>query len=219
MAAQVCLFSNFSSLNPKPTKVYCDTSFLIDLLYYNENIISNPSRLEPRNIACFDFYNLLVANGVELVTSVYGYSELMHFYFFKYPNGMNDAIKAHVRANSAVYASARRYTLTEKYKFFISRFPIDFETAFNGISHRIDRVEKFLTSLGVTVKYPLPSPRLTNISRNVIEYASLLLESFHTIESNDALHVSIADYLSITDIIALDNSFKSIDDITVYAFN
>ncbi len=217
MAAQVQLFSNFSSLNPKPTTLYCDTNFLVCLLFYQDNHISNPAFLAQRDIACFNFYNNVVNNGIELVTSVYGYSELMHYYFFNYTNGMYNVVRNHVRANRTAYSGKNK--IHDKYKYFISRYPSDFKTAFSQIAHRIDRVDKFIARLGVTVKYPLPSPRLTNISKNIIEYASLLLESFPPIESNDALHVSIADYLRITDIVSLDDAYKNIDDITVYTYN
>lgn len=105
----------------------------------------------------------------------------------------------------------------EKYKYFAKHYPADFAIAFKQIAHRIDEADKFLVKIGVKILYPLPSPDLSNISKKIVDFASILLDSFPNLESNDAMHLSIADYLNITDIISLDDSYKDVDTFTIFA--
>lgn len=215
MAAQVVLFSNYPSLIPKPARLYCDSNFLIRLLFYNDNA-ATPSNLTPRDIGCHQFYSLLSQYGCELVTSVYGFSELIHFYFFRYgQNGMYEVVRNFFRKNNVVLTGS----IHDKYKYFIKNYPSDFAAAFQKIAHRIDKADAFLTQTGIKILYPLPSPRLTNISKLITEYAAILLDAFPKLESNDAIHLAIADYLNIQSVISLDDAFKDVDGYTIFSYN
>ena len=215
MAATVHYFRDFSALNPKPAHLYCDSNFLIRLLFYSDNF-ANPSVLSPRDIACYDFYKETQQHGVALVTSAYGYSELLHFYFFLYEYGLYSVTKDFFRT-MGITPPAK--SIHEQFKYFIKNYYSDFLAAFQRISHRVERVETFLDQIGITVRYPLPSPHLTNISKNIIDFASVLVEAFPGLESNDAMHLSIADYLGINEVVSLDDSFKNIDTFIIFAFN
>lgn len=215
MPANVILFRDYPSLLEKPSRLYCDTNFLITLLFYNDNA-ANKAKLTAKEKDCFQFYSQTQQNNSELVTSVYGFSELIHFYFFWYgPDGMYNVVKKFlVKKNIVLNCS-----IHDKYKYFIKSHPADFLTAFNKISHRIAKAEEFLNQIGVKILYPLPSPRLTNVSKSIVEYASILLDAFPNIESNDAMHLSIADYLNITSLISLDTAYKDIDGFTILTLN
>lgn len=215
MPANIILFQNYPSLATKPPRLYCDANFLIRLLYYHDNA-ATPAILKPEDIKCYQFYEQLKQNNADLVTSVYGFSELIHFYFFWYGNnGMYRVVQNFLRQNSIT----GRGPIHEQYKYFIRRFPTDFISAFNRISHRIDKAETFLSQIGVRILYPLPSPQLTNISKSIVEYASILLDAFPKLESNDAMHLSIADYLSVPYIISLDEAYKDVDGLTLLTLN
>ncbi len=216
MPAQVVLFSAYSSVNPKPKQVYCDSNFLIRLLFYHDNA-NNPGVLAPKDIDCYNFYNQLTTNGSELITSVYGFSELIHFYFFNYgTDGMYQAVKSFMTQNRINLPNT---SVHDRYKYFIKNYPADFNAAFSRIRHRIHKADTFLNQLGVKVLYPLPSPDLSNISRSIVDYASILMDAFPKLESNDAMHLSIADYLNIEHIVSLDEAYKDVDSFTIYARN
>jgi hypothetical protein len=215
MAAQVVLFSDYPSFTPKPARLYCDSNFLIRLMYYHDNA-TNPSILTSRDIGCYQFYTALSQNGCELVTSVYGFSELIYYYFFWYGKyGMYQVVRDFFRNNNVVLSGS----IHDKYKYFIKTYPADFTAAFQKIAHRIDKADAFLTQAGIKILYPLPSPRLTNISKLITEYAAILLDAFPKIESNDAMHLAIADYLNIQAVISLDDGFKDVDGYTIFSYS
>ncbi len=214
MPAQVVLFTNYPSVNPKPSRVYCDSNFLIKLLFYHDNIVANPAVITQKERDCYNFYTQLKSNGSELITSVYGFSELIHFYFFSYGEyGMYPVVKKFLASR---HIDLPKKTIHEKYKYFITKYPADFAAAFSRIAHRINKADTFLTAAGVKILYPLPSPDLSNISKSIVDYAGILLDAFPKLESNDALHLAIADYLSVNDIVSLDEAFKEVDSFTIY---
>ena len=70
---------------------------------------------------------------------------------------------------------------------------------------------------GIRSLHPLPSPQLTNVTRNVINFASVLKDFYVSLESNDALHFSIATYLNAEAIVSLDDGSCAADHFTIYA--
>lgn len=215
MPADIVLFKDYPSLSLKPSRLYCDSNFLIKLLFYNDNV-ANSSKLTSREIGCFQFYTEIKLNNTELVTSVYGFSELIHFYFFWYgTDGMYQVVKQFLSQNNVNLQGS----IHDKYKHFVKNYPSDFSAAFNRISHRIAKTESFLDQIGVKILYPLPSPHLTNISKSIVDYAAILLDAFPKLESNDAIHLSIADYLNIPYLISLDEAYKDVDGFTVLTLN
>lgn len=215
MPAKIVLFKDYPSLALKPTRIYCDANFLIKLLFYNDNA-TNTAKLTPREIGCYQFYTQLRQSNTELLTSVYGFSELIHFYFFWYgSDGMYKVVKKFLFQNNTVGSSP----VHEQYKYFIKNHPSEFISAFNKISHRIAKAEEFLNQIGIKILYPLPSPQLTNISKNIVEYAAILLDAFPKLESNDAMHLSIADYLNVPYLISLDEAYKDVEGFTILTLN
>lgn len=213
MPASVISFKDYPSLPAKPPRLYCDTNFLITLLFYHDNA-NNPSKLTIKIKDCFQFYVNTKKNS-ELVTSVYGFSELIHYYFFWYGcDGMYNVVKRFMSQNNIVFSGG----IHEQYKNFIKNYPTDFKTSFNKISHRIPKAEEFLRQAEIKVLYPLPSPHLTNISKSIIEYAVVLLDAFPRLESNDAMHLAIADYLNISYLISQDAAYKDVDGLTVLTY-
>ncbi len=215
MPANVILFKDYPALPAKPSRLYCDANFLIALLFYNDNA-ANQVKLMAKETDCYQFYTQIKWNNSDLVTSVYGFSELIHFYFFWYGNdGMYKVIKKFISQNNITLASS----IHDKYKYFIKNHPTEFLNAFNKISHRIAKAEEFLNQVGVKVLYPLPSPHLTNISKSIVEYAAILLDAFPKLESNDAMHLSIADYLNVLYVISLDEAYRDVDGFTILTLN
>lgn len=215
MSANIVLFKDYPSLALKPTRLYCDSNFLITLLFYHNNAV-NQAKITPREKGCYQFYTQLKQNNAELVTSVYGFSELIHFYFFWYgSDGMYKVVRKFLSQNNIAAPSP----IHEKYKYFIKNHPSEFVIAFNKISHRIAKAEEFLNQIGIKTLYPLPSPQLTNISKSVVEFAAILLDAFPKLESNDAMHLSIADYLNVPYLISLDEAYKDVDGFTILTLN
>lgn len=215
MPANVILFKDYPSLATKPSRLYCDSNFIISLLFYHDNA-ANPAKLTAKEKSCYQFFMQLKQNNTDLVTSVYGFSELIHFYFFWYgTDGMYRVIKQFFSKNSIVLQGS----IHEKYKHFIKNYPSDFITAISKISHRIAKAEAFLNQIGVKILYPLPSPQLSNISKSIVEYAAILLDAFPKLESNDAMHLSIADYLNVPYLISLDEAYKDVDGFTILTLN
>lgn len=215
MPANIVLFKDYPLLATKPCRLYCDANFLISLLFYHDNA-ANKTKIKQREVDCYQFYTQLKQNNTELVTSVYGFSELIHFYYFWYGmDGMYNVVKKFLSQNNMVAPSS----IHEKYKYFIKNHPSEFVIAFNKISHRIAKAEEFLNQIGIKILYPLPSPQLTNISKSVVEYAAILLDAFPKLESNDAMHLSIADYLNVPYLISLDEAYKDVDGFTILTLN
>jgi len=215
MPANVIFFKDYTTLPTKPSRLYCDTNFLIRLLFYNDNA-TNQSKLTTIDRDCYQFYTQVKQNSGDLVTSVYGFSELMHFYFFWYnSDGMYKLVKRFFSQNSITFTGS----IHEQYKHFVKNYPSDFQSAFRRISHRIAKADKFLDQIGVKILYPLPSPHLTNISKNIVDYATVLLDAFPKLEANDAIHLSVADYLNIPYVISMDEAFKDVDGFTIFTLN
>ncbi|MCE5195365.1 MAG: PIN domain-containing protein [Nitrospiraceae bacterium] len=218
MPANVILFKDYPSLLTKPLRLYCDANFLITLLFYHDNA-ANQTKITAKENDCFQFFNLIKQNNSELVTSVYGFSELMHFYFFWYgSDGMYQVVNNFIVQKKITLPSSVN-SIHNKYKYFINNYPTEFLNAFNKISHRIAKAEEFLKQAGVKVLYPLPSPHLTNISMSIVEYAAILLDAFPKLESNDAMHLAIADYLNVPCLISLDEAYKDIDGFTILTYS
>jgi|GEM_PF-5868574 len=218
MPANVILFKDYPSLPSKPSRLYCDANFLITLLFYHDNA-ANQAKITAKEKDCFQFYTLIQQNDSELVTSVYGFSELIHFYFFWYgSDGMYRVVNNFIVQNNVTLPNSVK-SIHDKYKYFIKNHPTEFLNAFNKISHRIAKAEEFLKQLGVKVLYPLPSPHLTNISKSIVEYAAIVLDAFPKLESNDAMHLAIADYLNVPYLISLDKAYKDIDGFTILTWN
>lgn len=216
MPATVVLFKDYPALPTKPARLYCDSNFLIKLLFYSDNAV-NPAILADKEKDCYHFYTQIKQENVELITSVYGFTELIHFYFFwNGDDAIYNVVKRFFSQNSIKIS---RTAIHDRYKYFIKNHPTDFRIAFNKISHRIAKAEVFLNQIGVKILYPLPSPQLTNISKNIIEYAAILLDAFPKLESNDAMHLAIADYLNIPYLISLDDAFKDVDGFTIFTLN
>lgn len=215
MPANVILFKDYPALPAKPSRLYCDANFLIALLFYNDNA-ANQVKLTAKETDCYQFYTQIKQNNSDLVTSVYGFSELIHFYFFWYgTDGMYKVVKKFISQNNITLTGS----IHDKYKYFIKNYPTEFLNAFNKISHRIAKAGEFLNQVGVKVLYPLPSPHLTNISKSIVEYAAILLDAFPRLESNDAMHLSIADYLNVLYVISLDEAYKDVDGFTILTLN
>jgi hypothetical protein len=57
---------------------------------------------------------------------------------------------------------------------------------------------------------------LTNITKNVCEFAAILKDFYVAIECTDSLHLAAASYLGTDGIISHDTGFLSVDGFTIY---
>ncbi|HYL85422.1 MAG TPA: hypothetical protein VE263_14385 [Candidatus Angelobacter sp.] len=214
MPANKILFADYQNF-PKPKLVYLDANFAVDLLYYEINHATNPSALRQRELDCFAFYQQLKQDGVGLVGSVFTFSETLQLYAFSYPNGMYHLTDQFLTARGLGHIMAK--PRHERFKFFLKNFPADCEAAWRSISYRVGATEEFFDNYGIRLIHPLPSPQLTNITKNVVNFASVLMDFFVAIEATDSLHLSLATYLRTDAVVSLDSGFCTVDNFTVYA--
>jgi len=210
MGATAIQFSKYPAF-PKPKRVYSDTNFAFNLLCYEINQ-ANKNVIRPIDAQCKSFHQTLLRDGVELVGSVYTFSELLHVYCFSYPRGMYDLSEAFLRQKGVPVPPSK----SQAFKAFWKNFPQDCEAAWQSITHRVAATEEFFERYGFKLLSPLPSPRLTNITRNVLNFAAILKDAFVAIEASDAVHLSIAAYLDCDAVISLDKGFLTVDGFTVY---
>jgi predicted nucleic acid-binding protein len=211
MAAQGILFADYAN-HPKPRRLYLDSSFAIALLFYELN--HTGSAIEPRHVESYKFFQALDADGIDLTGSVLTYSELLHYYCFVYPGGMYDLAKQYCKTNGVTGATSRQ----ERYKIFVRDYAAC-NAAWQGISHRVGATEHFLQTHKILLRAPLPSPLLSNITKDVVNYASILKDAFAAIEATDSLHLSIAQYLDSDAVATLDAGFLTVDSFKVYYTN
>jgi hypothetical protein len=214
MAATKILFADYQSF-PKPKRVYLDSNFAIRLLFYEINL-GKPHALskEPEAGDCFKFYQQVSGDGVEMVGSVFTFSETLHYYAFHYPDGMYDRSKKYLLAHGV--PAAAHQSPQKNFKHFLKFYPADCDAAWKTIRYRVEATEKFFSKYGIKLLHPLPSPQLSNITGDVVRLATLLMDFFVGIESNDAFHLAIADYLDSDAVISLDVAFCGVDSYTVY---
>lgn len=209
MAAKSVLFADYAK-HPKPKRLYVDSSFVSRLLYHELNS-TNPVALRPTDIKSFGFYQQLVADGVDIVGSSFTYVEVLHYYCFHYSGGMYELSKSYLAAKGLPSESPQK-----NFKTFFSRYPADCEAAWKTILYRVGATEFFFESHGIRLLSPLPSPKLTNVTRDVISYASILKDAFVGIEATDAMHLALAHYLDSDAVVSLDRGFLTADTFTVY---
>jgi hypothetical protein len=209
MAATGILFADYSK-HPKPKRLYLDSSFAILLLHYELNKTS-PAALRPKHQQAFNFHQALTADGVDLVGSVLTYHEVLHFYTFKYTGGMYDLAKAYLVSVGSSLNSPQ-----ENFKLFNKRAPAACAAAWQTIAHRVGATEYFFDQHGIKLRSPLPSPKLTNITQDVINYASILKDAFVALEAADSVHLSMSHYLDSDAVATSDLGFLTADPFKIY---
>lgn len=213
MAAQKILFADYAK-NPKPKRLYLDSSFAIAVLFYELNKTNTtPGVLKPSHLESYRFYQALIADGVDLTGSVLTYSELLQYYCYMYPGGMFDLAKQYCKT-TGVQASNRQ----ERYKIFV-RDAAACGVAWKKIAYRVEATEHFLQTHNILLRYPLPSPKLTNRTKDIVSYASILKDAYFAIESSDSLHLSLAHHLDSDAVATLDSGFLTADPFTIYFTN
>jgi hypothetical protein len=213
MPATKILFADYQKF-PKPQLVYLDSNFTCSLLYYEINHV-NPPALTARETDCFNFYQQLTKDGVGLTGSVFTFAETLQFYSFSYPNGMYDLTNQFLTTHGLGHIL--RKPRHDRFKYFLKNHPSDCEGAWKSISYRVGATEEFFDNYKIKLIHPLPSPQLTNITRNVISFAAVLKDFFVAIEATDSLHLSIASYLNADAVVSLDSGFYTVDNFTIYA--
>lgn len=212
MPANKILFADYPS-HPKPRRVYIDSNFAIRLLV---NYVAQPTQMTTKAIEarnCDNFYRQLIADGVEIVGSVFTFAETLHYYSFRYPNGMYQLSRNYLSSHGLSPVGSPH----ENFKQFLRVNRNDCELAWRSISHRVDGTERFFNLFNIRILHPLPSPQLTNRTGDVARLATLLMDYFVGIESTDAFHLSIAHYLNSDAVVSLDSGFCDVDSYTVYA--
>jgi hypothetical protein len=200
--------------HPTPRRVYLDSNFALHLLYYDINK-ANPTVLDQTDIDCFNFHQQLLSDGVELVGSVYTFSEVLQVYTFTYDGGMYDLTDQFL--NTHGHAAILSKPKHNRFKYFLKHYPTDCENGWKTISYRVAATEDLFDQYKMKLIHPLPSPQLTNVSRDVISFASILKDFFVGLEANDALHLSIATYLNSDAVVSLDAGMLAVDNFTIYA--
>ncbi|MFL6312207.1 MAG: hypothetical protein ACJ71W_08875 [Terriglobales bacterium] len=210
MPARSVLFADYATTTPKPKRVYCDANFALHVLTYSL-LHTNPRLLHPLDTACHAFYQNLKTDNVDVIASLLTYVEVMHAYSFKGPGGMYKSVKALLATKGVRPPSSGQ----ECFKEALRRFPVETDTLWVSIRDRVAAVDEFFGTY-MRVLSPLPSPTLTNITKSVSDFASILKFHYVGIESSDALHLSLATYLASDAVISLDRSFQAVDSFTVY---
>jgi predicted nucleic acid-binding protein len=210
MPARSVLFADYATTTPKPKRVYCDANFALNVLSYLV-FQSNPRLLHRHHTACHTFYQNLKTDNVDIIASLLTYVEVMHAYAFKGPGGMYKGATT-LLATKGVRPSSSG---PECFKEALRRFPLETQTLWVSIRDRVAAVDEFFGTY-MRVLSPLPSPTLTNITKSVSDFASILKFEFVGIESSDALHLSLATYLASDAVVSLDKSFQAVDSFTVY---
>lgn len=210
MPAISILFRDYANY-PKPKRVYCDSNFAIKLLNY-ELLSLKPALLKPVDRACHSFHQQLKNDGIEIVGSLFTYSEVLHTYCFQFPKGMYDAAETFLHTKGGHIPP----TPQKCFKEILRRHRSDADRLWKALSYRVEATEELFVKYGIRLLAPLPSPGLTNITKNVADFASILKYEFSTIEASDAVHISLASYLAADAIVSLDQGMLAVDGITVY---
>src|SRR5271156_4756807 len=98
MPAIGILFKDYANY-PMPKRVYCDSNFAFRLLNY-EILNATPLKLHPLDKTCHSFYQQLRSDNVEIIASLFTYSELIHIYCFQYPKGMYELAASFLRTKT-----------------------------------------------------------------------------------------------------------------------
>jgi len=210
MAATGIPFADYAN-HPKPKRLYLDSSFVIALLFYELNKANLPV-LRPKHSASFNFYQAVLSDGIELTGSILTYSEVLHHYCFVYPGGMFDLAKNYC----ATAAVSGANTPQEKFKMFLKRDQPACDAAWQTIAYRVAAIEHFFSTHNIVLRSPLPSPLLTNVTKDVLNYASILKDAFVAIEATDSVHLSLASYLDSDAVVTLDLGFLTADPFKIY---
>jgi len=213
MAATGILFADYAK-HPKPTRLYLDSSFVTTLLFYELNK-TNPAILKPKHHDSFAFYQTLLSDGVDLAGSILTYTEVLHHYCFYYPGGMYELAKKYFVTTGTIGGS----TAHDKYKTFLKKDPVACDAAWQTIAYRVAATEQFFSNHKIVLRSPLPSPFLTNVTKDVLNYASILKDAFVALEASDCVHLSLAHYLDSDAVATLDLGFLTADSFKVYYTN
>jgi hypothetical protein len=146
-----------------------------------------------------------------VIASLLTYTEVLHAYSFKAPGGMYAGVRNLLAAKRVRVPPSGQ----ECFKEALRRFPADTEALWAAIRHRVEAVDEFFGTY-MRVLSPLPSPTLTNITKSVSDFASILKFYYVGIESSDALHLSLATYLAADAVISSDRAFQLVDNFTIY---
>jgi hypothetical protein len=210
MPAKKIKFADYA-LHPTPRKLYVDTNFACDLLAHELNA-NNAAALKYREIQSMSFYNIVVGGGVELICSPFTFNEVLHLYCFRYPGGMDDLTTGFLQSQSGVQMPKP----SERFKFFLRNYPNQCDAEWKKISYRVGATEELFDKYKIKIVHPLPSPQLTNITKNVCEFAAILKDFYVSIECTDSFHLAAATYLGADGIVSHDTGFLSVDGFTIY---
>jgi hypothetical protein len=210
MPATGILFRDYAK-HPIPKRVYCDSNFALKLLNY-ALLHPNPALIQPIDTACFNFYQQLKTDKVELIASLLTFSEVMHVYCFQYPKGMYERSKAFLQTKVSGVPSSPH----ECFKRLVKRYRPDADTIWNSLTYRVEAVDDLFSRYGIRILSPLPSPGLTNVTKNVADFAAVIKFEFSAIESTDAVHLALASYLAADAVVSLDQDYLSADNFTIY---
>jgi hypothetical protein len=203
MAANSIPFSDYGK-HSKPKRCYLDSSFVIHLLQFG----LTTGVPDPRDAACDKFHGQLITDGVQLVASLFTFSELLHIYCFKYRGGMYDEAKKFLGKPAASGDSA--------VKEFSRKYPADCEAAWKKISYRLQASEYVFDQRKIGIVYPIGSPPMLDKTRDIVFYASILKDAFVGVGVTDAVHLSIASHLGADAVVSMDRGFLTVDGFTVY---
>lgn len=209
MPALGILFNDYKAY-PQPKRVYCDSNFALQV-FHHVVFHGYPAKLKPLDTACHAFYQQLKGDGVDIIASLLTYTEVMHVYCFHLPGGMKDKTASFLRSKGDPVPPNPQ----EAFKTFIKKYPTDAEAIWKSLQYRVEAVDDFFGQY-VRLLSPLPSPTLSNITKSVADFASILNSFYVAIESNDSLHLSLATYLAADAVVSLDRAFLNVDNFTIY---
>jgi predicted nucleic acid-binding protein len=201
MPAQVERFDNVTSF---PPKTYIDTSYLLYLKSYL--IYPTDSSFQ----SCKNFYDKMVANNVDMYTSILSLQEAI--YVILYKGGVYQDMKNFQDRSGNPFS---------KPSDFRKQLPQEFIKSYKKHYPNVINFLQFFYNLDIKLAFPKSYliPGLVDRSKRVVNYAVGLLKKYYELDPMDAFHVAIAKCLGIDDIVSTDKGLKVINEITLFCYN
>lgn len=206
MPAQVHQFDHVTSF---PPKTYIDTSYLL----YLKSYLIDPRH--PMYQSCKNFYDKMVANNVDMYTSILSLQEAI--YIILYKDGICRDMKNFRDKNGNPFS---------QHSTFRKQIPHEFIKSYKNYLPRGVNFMQFFYNLNIKLAFPksylvgviAENRAIADGSKRVKDYAIGLLKKYE-LDPMDAFHVAIAKCLGIDHIVSTDKGLKVIDEIKLFCYN
>jgi len=193
----------FAAAASRPDVIFCDTSFILDVLSHQVSLISSqlvgsdaPKRA--RAAAAAAFFARYRADGVQFVSSPYAFQELAHILTKWYPRVRGyKSWEAFQKVDRVNYD--RAYPKSVRLSFLAWR-----ETSSAGILYT-------LPEIGAETPYG-------RHSEDLIRAARLLKKKYKSLDWADVFHISVGSMCGVEWFASTDAWWKDVNEINVFAY-